>query len=72
MFMLNWIPFSHQLKPTKTHPETLFTDTMPFSQSKGSNGISKQMPLKINHKKHENQNLTGSASTETILTQPFK
>ena len=77
-----FIYFSTSLKldtlfpSTKTHQntskETVFTDTMPFSECKSSNGISKQMSLKINHKKCKNQNLMGSVSTEVILIQAFK
>ena len=44
---------------------------MPFSQSKGSNGINKQMSFKIKNQ-DKNQNLMASVSTEKILAQPFK
>ena len=65
---LNWIPFSHELKPTKTHPRRQCLQILCLT---GLNVISKQMPLKINYKKHKKQNLIGSVSTEIMLTQPF-
>ena len=69
---LNCIPYSHQLKPTKTHPKRQCLQIPCLSPEVMVQMASvNRCPLKL-IKKRKNQILMGSVSVETILTQPFK
>ena len=53
----NWLPIKCTVYCMTR--QKFYQYTMPFSWSKGSSGISKQMPLKINHKKKQESKFNG-------------